>query len=338
MITTDPVGDWMWEVAAANSDIPPSRAVELAMAVGDALTKARIAVPGGEIEVTARDAGATRDIRQKWDRFRLPRDRHAAQSMLAPICTQVDSLAEDALISVRISCPGQWREHGNTYQAEELFTIRSEVWGRDFLALTLETYSDVWLTMDTRGREQAEIHAANYPRLTLALEIISKIMGAAPTPGDENRYAIPTETGFADTRAEGPAYEDAWGTFEPAARMRRLRSSLPHSEDDYEETTEKPVQYVTVNDDEGVLGYLWAAQGDDAACFEPRTAAGERAFSAGRIWLMRLREAHRLGIAALEVPTWLSQQPPLPGAGRIMDAPPRVVPSLDALEELSGRW
>jgi hypothetical protein len=338
VITTDPVGDWTWEVGTANSDIPPSRAIELAVAVRDALTQARIAVPGAEIEVTVRDVGATRDIRQKWERFRLPHDRQAAQSLLAPISRQVDSLEKDTFTSVRMSCPGQWWEHGNTYQAEELFTVRSEVWGRNFLALTLETHSDVWLSMDTRGREQADIHAANHPRLTLVLEMVSKIMGFAPTPGDENRYAIPTETGFADTRIEGPAYDDAWGTFEPAARMRRLRSSLPHSEDDYEETTEKPVQYVTVQDGEGVLGYVWAAQGDDAACFEPRTAAGERAFRAGRSWLMRLREAHRLGIPASEVLGWLSQQPPLPETGRIVDAPPRVVPSLDALEELSGRW
>ncbi|MFJ4810035.1 hypothetical protein [Streptomyces longwoodensis] len=301
MLTTDPIGDWTWEVEARDGGLPPSRAVEVAAAAHAVLGRAEIAVSEAQTHVSARDAGE--------------------------------------LVGVRLVCPGQWWEHGRRYRAEELFTVRAEVWGRELLALTLETRSDVWLTVDTRGREQPEIHAANSPRLREVLEEISDRLGTVPTPGDENRYAVPTETGFADTRLVGPAYDDAWGTFEPAARMRRLRALLPHTADDYEEITEGPVQYVTVRgDDEEVLGFLWAARGGSAAGFEPRTAAGEPAFAAGRGWLTSLREAHRTGVPAPETLTWLSRWTPSPDMGRIAHRRPRMSPSLDTLEELSGRW
>ncbi|MFG2813928.1 hypothetical protein [Streptomyces sp. NPDC048410] len=131
--------------------------------------------------------------------------------------------------------------------------------------------------------------------------------------------------------------KDAWGTFEVPARSSRLRAPLPPSAHEYPETTGHPVHHLTVRDDEDrVLGHLWADGVENAAGFEPRTAAGERAFRAGRGWPLKLREAHRAGVAAADPLDWVSGRAAPPGAGRLTDRRPRVSPSLDALEELSG--
>lgn len=184
-----------------------------------------------------------------------------------------------------------------------------------------------------------EIHAENSPRLALALKQISALLGVQPTPGDEYRYATPTESGFEDVRVEGSAYIDAWGTFEVPARARRLRFGLPPSEGEYPDVTDGAVSYLAVQDDGGrVLGYVWAAQLGNAAGFEPRTAAGEVALEVGRLWIQRLRDAYALGLPASAVLNWLVGRPTLTGMGRIADKEPQECASLDILEEESGRW
>lgn len=64
----------------------------------------------------------------------------------------------------------------------------------------------------------------------------------------------------------------------------------------YQNHTDKPVRYFTVVDkqDGAVLGYLWAND-EDAAVWEPREAAGPRAFSEGGIWHARLEGAKERG-------------------------------------------
>ncbi|GAA3827876.1 hypothetical protein GCM10022403_071360 [Streptomyces coacervatus] len=339
MITTDPIGDWTWEATSDDPSVQPSRAVEVAAAVWNVLARVGIATPVAEVSVTVRSVGDMRDIRFEETGLPLEEEPLAPHTALSRAASQVDSLQGDFVVAVRMCCPGVWSVPGARHRAEQLFTIQADVWKRSLVAVTLETYSDAWLTMDTRGREQIATYGENAPRLALALKEVSELFGCAPTPGDENRYATPTETGFEDIRIAGPAYIDAWGTFEIPARSRRLRSSLPASEDEYSETTENPVYYFTVQDDTGqILGYVWAAQADNAAGFEPRTAAGERAFAAGRACVMQLREAHRLGLPALDALSWLAQQPIQGGIGHIPEREPRSSPSLDSLEELSGSW
>ncbi|MFI6543637.1 hypothetical protein ACIBO9_10390 [Streptomyces prunicolor] len=338
MITTDPVGDWTWEAASDGRGVQPSRAFEVAAAVWNVLARVGIATPVAEVGVTVRSVGDMRDVLFEETGLPLESEPFDPRTALSRAASQVDSLQGDFVVAVRMRCPGMWTVPGARHRAEQLFTIQADVWKRSLTAVTLETYSDVWLTMDTRDREQIATYDENAPRLALALKEISELLGCAPTPGDENRYATPTETGFADIRIEGPAYVDAWGTFEVPARSRRLRSSLPPSEDEYAETTELPVHYFTVQDEAQVLGYVWAAPAENAAGFEPRTAAGERAFEAGRAWLLQLREAHRLGLPAMDALNWLAQQPTSSGTGRLLEKTPRSCPSLDSLEEISGRW
>ncbi|MEU3552047.1 hypothetical protein [Streptomyces longwoodensis] len=87
MLTTDPIGDWTWEVEARDGGLPPSRAIEVAAAAHAVLGRAEIAVSEAQAHVSARDAGES--------------------------------------FSVRLVCPGQWWEHGRLYRAEELFTVRA---------------------------------------------------------------------------------------------------------------------------------------------------------------------------------------------------------------------
>ncbi|MEV7996529.1 hypothetical protein AB0O67_32980 [Streptomyces sp. NPDC086077] len=66
----------------------------------------------------------------------------------------------------------------------------------------------------------------------------------------------------------------------------------------YQNHTDKPVRYLTVvaKQDGAVLGYVWANDEDDAAAWEPREAAGPRAFSEGEIWHARLEGAKGRGV------------------------------------------
>lgn len=127
----------------------------------------------------------------------------AAGSALTRVAEQVGEFQGDFIVDARVCCPGVWTTGGVERHAEQLFTIQADVWKNSLATVTLETYRDAWLTMDTRGREQLAIHAENSPRLTLVLKQISALLVVQPTPGDENRYATPTDSGFEDVRVEG---------------------------------------------------------------------------------------------------------------------------------------
>lgn len=338
MITSNPMGDWTWELPSSTDAIRPRRAAETAVAVWNRLAEHGLANPVGRVSLSVRAAGNMGDVRIDSGNLNLEPEPLAPASDLSRAVDEAESLDGDLLISTRLDCPGFWLESGVRHRVEKLFVIQVDVWKSSLLVVTLETYSDAWLKTDTRDREQPEVYAANAPRLSAALEGISDLLGSAPEPGDPSRYAVPTETGFQDTAIEGPAYDDSWGTFEIPARSGLLRSRIPWSEHEYEETTEHPVRYFTIQRDKQTLGYLWASVADDAAGYEPRTAAGEAAFEAGSGWLLRLRAAHGQGLTPLSALDWVAQRPPSPEIGMISEDAPREAPSLDSLEDLSGRY
>ncbi|WP_328870975.1 hypothetical protein OHT76_13100 [Streptomyces sp. NBC_00287] len=337
MITSEPIGDWSWEIATSADGIRPTSAVETALAVFDVLAGCELAIPVGKAFVSVRSMDS-RDVRVLVDGLGLEPDPLIRGMVLSHALVEAGSPEGDVIVDVRIECPGYWRESGIMHRAEKLFVIQVEIWKSSLLMVTLETYSDAWLTVDTRDREQPEVYAENAPRLAAALKGITSLLGSAPVPGAPNRYATPTVTGFEDPRAEGPAYDDSWGTFELPARSGLLRSRIPASEDEYEETTDNPVRYFTVRREGVIVGYVWAAVGEEAAGFEPRTAAGEAAFEAGAGWLLRLRAAHAQGLNALAALAWLAQSSSRPEIGEFFEDSPLEAPSLDALEELSGRY
>ncbi|MER6357158.1 hypothetical protein ABT186_36435 [Streptomyces sp. NPDC001634] len=338
MITSNPVGDWTWEVTPRAEAIQPVRAAETAVAVWIVLAGHELAIPESKVSVSARAMGDTRDVRVEAAGLPLEPEPLSPGTALSRAVAEADSLEGDFLVGVRLECPGYWLESGVKHRAEKLFAVQVDIWKSSLLVVTLETYSDAWLAMDTRDREQPEVYAENAPRLAAALEEISALLSSAPTPGDPNRHATPAVTGFEDPRIEGFAYDDSWGTFEIPARSRLLRSRVPASEDEYLDITDHPVRYFTIRRDGQTLGFLWASIGDEAAGYEPRTAAGEAAFEAGAEWLLRLRAAHGQGLSALAALSWAAQSPPRPEIGLAVEDTPQEAPSLDALEEFSGRY
>ncbi|MFD7013672.1 hypothetical protein [Streptomyces sp. NPDC059928] len=302
------------------------------------MAERELAAPVGKVDVTVRIAGDMRDVRVDAVGMSLEPEPLAPGTAFAGAVRRAESVSEDCVVAVRIECPGFWLEPDGKYRAEKLFAIQTEIWKGSLLAVTLETYSDAWLTFDTRQRAQLDVHALNAPRLAGALESISALLGSTPDPGDENYFAKPTQDGFEDVRIEGPAFDDAWGTFEVPDQHRRLCSMLPKSEDEYECVTDHPVRYHAVERAGHLVGYLWASVADDAAGFAPRVAVGDIAFQAGAEWLLALREAHSQGLAPLVALDWLAQRPPRPEIGIITGFAPREVESLDFLEELSGRY
>ncbi|MFI8892576.1 hypothetical protein [Streptomyces paradoxus] len=338
MITSVPIGDWTWEVSSGAKDLRPVQAAETALAVWHVLAGYELAAPVGKAGISVRSASDTRDVRVRVDGLSLEPEPLSPGTALSRAVGEADSLEGDFVVGVRVECPGYWLEKGAKHRVEKLFTIQVDIWKRTLLVVTLETYVDAWLTVDTRDREQPEVHAENAPRLAAALTGISSLLSSAPTPGDPNRHATPSEGGFEDPRIEGPAYDDSWGTFEISARSRQLRSRIPASENEYQEITDHPVRYFTVRRDGQTMGYVWASIGDDAAGYEPRTAAGEEAFEAGGQMLLRLRAAHERGLSALDALAWVVQTAPEAEGSLAVGATPQVAATLDALEELSGRY
>ncbi|GAA4572230.1 hypothetical protein [Planotetraspora kaengkrachanensis] len=85
---------------------------------------------------------------------------------------------------------------------------------------------------------------------------------------------------------------------------------------EYRSTTGTFIRYFAVADDAGaVLGYVWAAHGDDAAAWEPRPSAGPEASDAGRLWSRRLREFKARGIAPIAALGEMFQEPGHIGTG-----------------------
>ena len=234
MITTEAIGDWTWDVSPPSTEATPAKAAEIAVAVWHVLARYELAVPVGKVDISVRATHDTRDVRLDVRGLALEADPLAPGTALADTVARAESIEGDFLTGLRLQCPGIWLESGVRHRAEQLFTLQVDIWKADLAVVTLETYSDAWLTMDTREREQPTIHADNAPRLTAALQAVSDLLGRAPEPGYPNRHATPTTTGFEDLTAEGPAYTDSWGTFEVPTRSRRLLSALPRTEDAFE--------------------------------------------------------------------------------------------------------
>lgn len=104
----------------------------------------------------------------------------------------------------------------------------------------------------------------------------------------------------------------------------------------YTHSTDKPIQYFTVaNDQDGVIGYLWACDADNAAGWEPRPAAGDIAYNGSRPWLMRLREAKANGLAPFQALVELSDEPGDPVTGHLVPGSQNQTQSLAALKEIA---
>lgn len=203
--------------------------------------------------------------------------------------------------------------------------------------MTLHTFSDAWLSHDLRGHKQVEVQRENAPRLTAALAEISRLTQSQTVPSDPRTYGIPTADGFEDFPDDDPDLLDFWYMLEVPRRTRWLLQQLPSGSVHFETQTESPVTFVEVAVNDKVVGYIWASDNDDAAGYEPRTPAGDLALDAGKEWLTRLSEAKQRGLSPSGALHTLSSSPGNAQSGTVVPGSLRKSPSLEALQDLSGR-
>ncbi|MFI9192551.1 hypothetical protein ACIG0A_25030 [Streptomyces californicus] len=337
MITTEPVGDWTWEVPLSGSPSAPELAMETSATIWDVLNKHELAISKGKAEISIASVNDPHNIRLQ-ENFTAA-NSETLRSRSPVVGSQPHArIGIEHIFTIRIQCPGVWLESGKRHRAEKLFSIQVEIWKSALLVVTLETYSDAWLTFDTRDRAQSKISEENAHRLSSALAEISIRLNAEVEPGDPNYFATPAVDGFDDQGAEGASYVDPWGTFESSARSRKLRAYIPAGPPAYEEVTDLPVRYYTVALNGQKVGFIWASVGEFAAGYTPRTAAGEDAFIAGKEFIMLFREAHSKNLAPLDALDWLAQRAAQIGVGKVEETCPLEASSLEELEELSGTY
>ena len=115
-------------------------------------------------------------------------------------------------------------------------------------------------------------------------------------------------------------------------------SLVPGGPTDYAESTDGPVRYVTVANDEGfVIGYLWAAEHDDAADFLPRPAAGIPARQATGTWVTQLRYRKERDLTPVQALAELADFAGNVNSGRVVPGSEATAPSLDALNEIASQ-
>ncbi|MER5745932.1 hypothetical protein ABT097_22000 [Streptomyces sp. NPDC002225] len=226
---------------------------------------------------------------------------------------------------------------GTPHQVEKLFTISVEGWESGAATVTLDTYSDAWLSHDLRGHRQSEIQRENAPRLSAAITAITQALEAEVVASDFTSYGIPTADGFEDLPDEDPDILDSWYMAEIPRRTAWLRSLLSPNSPCFEAETDEPVTCVEVAESGRTLGYLWAAEDGLAAGFEPRTPAGDEAIDAAHDWLLYLSRAKHRGLTSDQA---LSESDSWSGSAHSGSALPetrRVFSSLEELQDLSGR-
>ncbi|GAA2713116.1 MULTISPECIES: hypothetical protein [Streptomyces] len=339
MITSIPVGSWTWQVKSGPSGSGTlQRCVRTALAVYDRLASLDCAFGAPEGAAAVRSAGPKKEV--------LFSRRHVAVVPGAPdggadVVRLLREAAEAAgnsegLVSFWLTCPGKWADAGTEITAARLFEVDVAAWSESAGTVTLHTYSDAWLTHNLRGCKQPETHAANAPRLSAVLRGISELTGDEPDPGDPTWYATPTAEGFEALPDEDPELLDSWDMFEVPYRLKKLTEAAASEPEGYADETEGNVHYVTVARGDRILGYLWEADVDAAAGYEPRSAAGEAAFEAGAFWLARLASAKNRGLSPAEAVRELAAVDGA-GAGCLLPGSDTDATSLSVLRDLAGR-
>ncbi|GEC09779.1 hypothetical protein SSP24_74340 [Streptomyces spinoverrucosus] len=334
MITTMPLGSWSWETKTLRSDDNAAiRCVREVLAVWAGLRAGGLAEGDAQADITVYGKTEGEFL------LDLKRVRVAAAGTddeLSQSLRSVD-LAQARLVTIDLATPGVCLRAGEARHVQKMFVISVDAWASGAGTVTLYTFSDAWMSHDLRGHRQTGIQQENAPRLAAALAEISRITGAEVVPSDPTLYATPTTTGFEDLPDEDPDLLDSWYMFEVPRRTDRLLNQLPPGSPCFETQAESPVAFAEVTLGDRVIGYLWASDRDDAAGYEPRTPAGDIALDAAKEWLARLSEAKRRRLspsAALhELAAWQGDS----RSGTVVAGSLRTAPSLEDLQDLSGR-
>jgi hypothetical protein len=290
MIAGTPVARWIW----GRDDESDDRIAVCLRAVLNAhsvLTTHGLAVGVPTVRVSVHEAG-TRNGRLFEGGLRLD----TGQKLASRVGQELRS-GEIGAVYADIRCAGIVLTPAGQTHEERLFRLGTAVYG-DYVTTDLVTFSDAWMPYDLKGHAQADVHAANYPRLSAALRDLSEALDAETDPDDPTYFGRPTETGVDNFFEPDGSPSNTWDRFEIPTRTEVFRHGPVFDSVGYKRSGAGQVQYVpVVGDHGGVLGYLWSSDADAAASFEPRDGAGEEGRKAGLVWLDRLHEAYERGLA-----------------------------------------
>ncbi|MGW2883061.1 hypothetical protein ACWDBP_44260 [Streptomyces sp. NPDC001233] len=336
MITTMPVGSWSWETKTQSPGAGlAAGCVRQLLDVWAVLRSLGLSEGGARADITVE---AKEDGLVLLSRTGVPVDASvaAAEAELLRILRSVDH-QRVGVVTVDLTSSGSCLRQREAHHVQKLFVISVDAWASGAATVTLRTFSDAWLSHDLRGHKQPEVREENAPRLTRALAAITRLTEAAVVPADPTPYGIPTEDGFEDLPDEDPDLLDSWYMFEVPRRTEWLRRNISPDASQFETQTDLPVVFAEVAISGNVLGYIWAADGDDAAGFEPRTPAGDAALDAAQEWLARLSQAKQGGLSPTEALHDLALWPGNETSGAVVSSSLREALSLEALQDLSGR-
>jgi hypothetical protein len=315
---------------------PVSQCAGVSLGVVGVLSRHGLIVGGPRVDMSVREKGNPKRRLHRVQKELAGAERPQDVVGLLEEMERDREAGEVAVVDAHIVCAGRWIAGAGECLAERAFAIDTVATATD-TTVTLSTYCDAWMSHDLRGREQRDVCAANQPRLAAALNGISEYVGDEVEPGESTWFGRPTESGVDNILNGDGTVRDVWRSFEAPYRLRTVVSRLPEGSARYADMTEGPVRYLTVAGSRGVLGYLWAADNEDAAGYEPRSAAGEAAFDAALVWLLRLGEAKASGLSPRQALSHLKNAVEHAEAGRVVPDSEAVAWTLDALQDFSGR-
>jgi hypothetical protein len=318
---------WLWgrDEPAARPD-PVECGVRDAVAAYEVLAVHGFAAPEAGLRVSVVAAGASRGL--LWDgRLALPAPACSAATRLAERVRR--ELRDGQIGSVEAAVPA-----GSAPGGTPLHLGVSVHPFAEYVTAQLTTHSDIWLPYDLRGRPQPEVYAANGPRLTAVLGELAEVLGSETDPDDPTHFARPTETGAENFFTADGRASDVWRSFEVPRRYEVFTHAPGFGRIGYRRTAEGEVRCLPVGSDEhGLLGHLWASDGEKAAGFEPVNVDDDIVYRAGLIWLERLRSAHERGLSPAAALEELSALPDEGGAGRVLTSKPPRTTRLDVLRK-----
>lgn len=337
MITTIPVGSWYWETKTqGGGDDLAGRSVRDLLGVWGAMTDVGLARGDARADISVQDGVDDAVVFIKRD-VRVAAGTEAAESDLLLTLRSVAQKQSAGLVTIDLSVPGVCLRGGESVQVQKLFLISVDAWPSGAGTVALHAYSDVWMTHDLRGRKHPDVQRENAPLLAAALAGIARFLGAEVIPGDATSYGVPSATGFEDLPDEDPDLLDSWYMFEVPRRAEALQARLPSEAPQFATDTELPVSFVEIAMEGRTIGYLWVADGDSAAGYEPYTPAGDISVEAGVRWLERLSDAKARGAAPSYALRLLASEADESTSGMIVPGSQGVAESLEDLQELSGR-
>ncbi len=334
MITTTPVAQWSWGRDLETTD-GVSECVKAALGSFAALSQAGLTSREAVLRLKVREFGNRDSLLYQADIAVSDQLSEADVNQIAAEVKRALAPGRTGTIDADVLCSGQWRGEDGQHREGQIFTLATSVTA-GYLVVRLQTFSDAWMRYDLKGHEQAAAYRRNQPALASALSAIAAEIGEETDPDDPTWFGVPTETGVDNYFDEDGSARDVWNSFEIPYRKRVFHYEAGFTQAGYKKSTTAEITYVPVVDATGVLGYVWAADSDQAASYEPRDVAGERAFEVGLLWLEQLRKAKELGLSPSGALTALRNVPAEACQSQILPGSQRIAPDLATLREIAA--